>query len=403
MSYFPQPQHSLELVPCLEINHDELDIRETIDRGSYGVVKIAFWREDEVAVKIFETQTEIEAFYNEVEVLASVSHPNIIELYGASKSKLPYYMIMELANEGSLYNVLHKMRNTVDYDEEHVFTWCNQISLAMTYLHDMKPKPIIHRDLKSSNVLLKDQVVKLCDFGTACDNHTLMTNAKGTVAWMAPEVISTTTYNEKCDVYSFGVMIWELVMRRIPFEKYNQYQIMRKVTENQRPHLPDSIPSSIRLLITQCWSQDPAERPGFKQVSTLLGLIKPHLKPLVHAPPSPPRFPDTPSSSTPSPVSGPTNYTVNNGSIRPLDPLPHVPESCALFTEHSQLYEDLSALLSHVDRKRGTMRSLEEQYKELTRQEKICEQSKEEKQIKLMMLRSENEGLNNDIHAVLDN
>ena len=116
---------------------------------------------------------------------------------------------MEYAENGSLYKVVHQMKTKVPYHSGHAISWVLQCAQGVDYLHHMKPKPIIHRDLKSPNLLLVKQglMLKICDFGTACDMQTVMTNNKGSAAWMAPEVFEGNTYTEKCDIFRFVIQL----------------------------------------------------------------------------------------------------------------------------------------------------------------------------------------------------
>lgn len=416
-----------------EIDPNTIEIMSVIDRGSYGTVKTAFWNDKEVAVKVFETQGEIEAFRTEVEVLGSVSHKNIIHLYGMCVNA-QCLIVMELATQGSLYNLLHK-RMDIAYSKEHMLVWWAEIAEAIAYLHNHIPKPIIHRDLKSSNVLLKDDHVKICDFGTACDIHTLMSNAKGTVSWMAPEVITTTNYNEKCDVYSFGIVMWEVLMRRVPFKGLNSYQVMQTVDGKKRPPLPKSVPTSIRVLIQLCWSHDPTARPSFIVLCQLLNKMWESISELnvevpdqAEAEPatpeagpshaaqssqiSPPRFPTTPSSSSPSPTvynhppmgsSTPKSVEDQDVAIRPCKHIQTNSESSQIHQQHLQTYEELKMLRTHLGRKQGLKRSLKEKLRDLKIQSTRLDTSNEEKQLRLSILRSETESLNQQLNHILDN
>ena len=415
-----------------EIDPKTIQIINVIDRGSYGTVKTAFWNEMEVAVKIFETQGEIEAFRTEVEVLGSVSHKNIIHLYGMCVGA-QCLIVMELATQGSLYNLLHK-RIDIGYSKEHMIVWWAEIAEAISYLHNHNPKPIIHRDLKSSNILLKDDHVKICDFGTACDIHTLMSNAKGTVAWMAPEVITTTNYNEKCDVYSFGIVMWEVLMRRVPFKGLNSFQVMQTVDRKKRPPLPKSVPVSIKTLIQLCWSHEPTSRPSFKTLCQLLNRIWDSIsdldlesQPSNAAPstpeagpsragnigqPSPPRFPITPGSCSPSPTvathppmgsSTPKLKEDEDKMLRPYTHIQNNTESCEVHKQHLQTYEELKMLRIHLNRKKGVVKSLKEKLRDLENQSSRLDASNEGKQLRLSILRSETESLNQQLNHILDN
>jgi mitogen-activated protein kinase kinase kinase 7 len=202
----------------------DIEKGQLLGKGSFGTVFRAVWHraegEKEVAIKYFENEMEKAEFHVERKQLARVRHPNIIGLYGACTDPC-ILLVMEYAECGSLYKVLHQMKPPPAYNAGHAISWALQAAKGVAYLHSLKPKPLIHRDLKSPNLLLVNHglTLKICDFGTACDKSTVMTNMKGSAAWMAPEVFEGNTYSEKCDVFSWGIILWEMLTRRLPFEE----------------------------------------------------------------------------------------------------------------------------------------------------------------------------------------
>ncbi|XP_076819477.1 mitogen-activated protein kinase kinase kinase 7-like isoform X2 [Clavelina lepadiformis] len=251
-----------------EIDYDELDFRDQVGKGSFGVVYMAIWRNSRVAVKMIESESERRAFVTELRQLSRVSHPNIIRLYGACRN--PVSLVMEYAECGSLYSLLHGPGPQPHYTSGHGMSWCLQCATGVAYLHGMKPKALIHRDLKPPNLLLTNNgvVLKICDFGTACDQHTHMTNNKGSAAWMAPEVFEGCQYSEKCDVFSWGIILWEVLTRKKPFDELGgpAFRIMWAVHTGTRPSLIQGCPKPVEQLMTRCWSAKPNERPSMNEV-----------------------------------------------------------------------------------------------------------------------------------------
>ncbi|KAE8747684.1 mitogen-activated protein kinase kinase kinase 7 [Frankliniella occidentalis] len=226
-------------------------------KGSFGVVYKGIWRGNTVAVKRIETESERKAFMVEVHQLSRVSHKNIVKLYGAyiDEQQNPG-LVMEFAEGGSLYNVLHG-RSQKRYTAGHAISWALQ-------------------DLKSPNLLLVagGELLKICDFGTACVKSTYMTNNKGSAAWMAPEVFEGTNknyhwsqYTEKCDVYSWGIILWEVLSRRKPFsESGNAFRILWEVYKGIRPPRIQNCPKPVEDIMTRCWDKDPNLRPPMDDV-----------------------------------------------------------------------------------------------------------------------------------------
>ncbi|XP_072187686.1 mitogen-activated protein kinase kinase kinase 7 isoform X2 [Excalfactoria chinensis] len=265
----------IETSPVLnfeEIDYKEIEVEEVVGRGAFGVVCKAKWRAKDVAIKQIESESERKAFIVELRQLSRVNHPNIVKLYGACLN--PVCLVMEYAEGGSLYNVLHGAEPLPHYTAAHAMSWCLQCSQGVAYLHSMKPKALIHRDLKPPNLLLVagGTVLKICDFGTACDIQTHMTNNKGSAAWMAPEVFEGSNYSEKCDVFSWGIILWEVITRRKPFDEIGgpAFRIMWAVHNGTRPPLIKNLPKPIESLMTRCWSKDPSQRPSMEEIVKIM-------------------------------------------------------------------------------------------------------------------------------------
>ncbi|XP_051954199.1 mitogen-activated protein kinase kinase kinase 7-like isoform X2 [Xyrauchen texanus] len=260
------------MYPFEEIEYDDIEVEEVVGRGAFGVVCKAKWRGRDVAIKTIESESERNAFIVELRQLSRVNHPNIVKLYGSCSN--PVCLVMEYAEGGSLYNVLHGAEPLPYYTASHAMSWCLQCSQGVSYLHGMKPKALIHRDLKPPNLLLVagGTVLKICDFGTACDIQTHMTNIKGSAAWMAPEVFEGSNYSEKCDVFSWGIILWEVITRQKPFDEIGgpAFRIMWAVHGGTRPPLIKNLPKPLESLMTRCWSKDPSQRPPMEEIVKIM-------------------------------------------------------------------------------------------------------------------------------------
>nr|ABF82443.1 TGF beta-activated kinase [Paracentrotus lividus] len=264
-----------------EVDFNDILFEKVVGKGAFGVVSKATWRSMNVAVKMIESEEEIKAFRVEVRQLSRVDHPNIVKLYGACTTQ-PVCLVMEFAEGGSLYNVLHSSQPQPIYKAAHAMSWALQCARGVDYLHCMTPKKLIHRDLKPANLLLMSggTVLKICDFGTACDFHTYMTNNKGSAAWMAPEVFEGRIYSEKCDIFSWGVILWEVISRRKPFDDIGgpAFRIMWAVHNGKRPPLIRNIPKPLEKLMTRCWAQEAKNRPSMHEVVSIMSNLMLHFK-----------------------------------------------------------------------------------------------------------------------------
>ncbi|KAL7881825.1 hypothetical protein AOLI_G00086740 [Acnodon oligacanthus] len=156
---------------------------------------------------------------------------------------------------------------------KQIMTWATEIAKGIHYLHAEAPVKVIHRDLKSRNVVMTaDKVLKICDFGASkFHSHTTHMSLVGTFPWMAPEVIQSLPVSETCDTYSYGVVLWEMLTREVPFKGLEGLQVAWLVVEkNERLTIPSSCPASFACLMRKCWETEPSKRPLFKEILSTL-------------------------------------------------------------------------------------------------------------------------------------
>ena len=253
-------QLAVALLPTL-IPLSDLNVAQSIGRGSYGEVFKGRWRGTDVAVKIIHTEDESD-FRTEAALLQSLRHPNIVLAMGVCLS--PPALVLEYVPFGSLHSLLHS-RSDITLSLPQVESMALDIAKAMNYLHSCRP-PILHRDLNPSNCLVtSDLHIKICDFGLARLKSVEGTKSLGTVQYSAPEFISAQTVTPKSDVYSFGVLLWEMVTRQVPYSGLQPVQVLYSVVHSgRRPTVKSDTP--LKDLIQNCWSPNPEERPDFEAV-----------------------------------------------------------------------------------------------------------------------------------------
>ncbi|KAF5467995.1 hypothetical protein F2P56_012193 [Juglans regia] len=199
-------------------------------------------------------------------------HPNVVLFMGAVTRPPHFSILTEFLPRGSLYRLLHRPNSPID--EKRRMRMARDVARGMNYLHTSHP-PIVHRDLKSPNLLVdKNWVVKVSDFGLSRMKHHTFLSSKstaGTPEWMAPEVLRNEQANEKCDVYSFGVILWELSTLRIPWKGLNPMQVVGAVGfQNRRLEIQDEVDPAVAEIIHDCWQTDPQLRPSFAQLYSRL-------------------------------------------------------------------------------------------------------------------------------------
>uniref|UniRef100_A0A8B9HHZ0 Sterile alpha motif and leucine zipper containing kinase AZK n=1 Tax=Astyanax mexicanus TaxID=7994 RepID=A0A8B9HHZ0_ASTMX len=247
----------------VQIRFDDIQFYENCGGGSFGSVYRARWvpQDKEVAVK------KLLKIDKEAEILSVLSHKNIIQFYGAVLEAPNYAIVTEYASGGSLYEYLSSP-DSEEMDMGQVMTWALDIAKGIHYLHAEAPVKVIHRDLKSRNGNVNNCLTlhQICDFGASKFlSHTTHMSLVGTFPWMAPEVIQSLPVSETCDTYSYGVVLWEMLTREVPFKGFEGLQVAWLVVEkNERPTIPSSCPASFAELMRSCWVAEP-KRNQFQQ------------------------------------------------------------------------------------------------------------------------------------------
>eukprot|EP01127_Copromyxa_protea_P021033 TRINITY_DN7130_c0_g1_i1.p1 TRINITY_DN7130_c0_g1~~TRINITY_DN7130_c0_g1_i1.p1 ORF type:complete len:469 (-),score=68.87 TRINITY_DN7130_c0_g1_i1:86-1492(-) len=255
-----------------EIFPEEVELKEVLGAGTFGKVYRGKCRGKDVAIKKLhkpiENAEDQEAFMTEVQTMGSFSHPNICLFMGACVEGEPF-IVQEYMPNGDVERLLHDKNVELSLCRRMVMA--KDVALGMNWLHCNNPI-FIHRDLKSSNLLLDENFrVKVCDFGfsQSKEHGQMLTDSglKGTPLWMAPEVMRSKAFNEKVDVYSFGIVLWEFLTREKPFAHHSDYErFERAICRGERPQIPADCEVSLRTLMEECWDGDSSERPSFDNI-----------------------------------------------------------------------------------------------------------------------------------------
>ncbi|KAK7103858.1 hypothetical protein V1264_018670 [Littorina saxatilis] len=260
---------------------EELELEEVIGVGGFGKVYRGKWRTETVAVKAARSDPDepisvtIENVRKEAKMFWLLNHENIAALVGVCLKPPNLCLVMEYAAGGSLNRVLNGTGRRIPPDI--LVNWAVQIACGMHYLHEQAPLTLIHRDLKSSNILLKELVddgnltqktLKITDFGLAREvEKTTRMSAAGTYAWMAPEVIKSSRFSKSSDVWSYGVVLWELLTGETPYKGIDALGVAYGVAINKLTlPIPSTCPHMFSKLMSDCWDQEPHTRPTFQNI-----------------------------------------------------------------------------------------------------------------------------------------
>ncbi|CAF4050469.1 unnamed protein product [Rotaria sp. Silwood1] len=204
--------------------------------------------------------------------------PYIVTFYGACIETQKQALITEYMSLGSLYKLLHEDNLVLSWSQQQSISL--QIAKGINYLHQLQPS-VLHRDIKSGNFLLErayeGYTVKVCDFGLAKTRNETSSRTSSshslacTLQWTAPEILRLEHYTEKSDIYSLGVVYWELITKQKPYDGYNDGVIRAFVLAKERLPIPDTTPSTFCAVVEKCWAHSPNDRPN---TSDLIGMIE---------------------------------------------------------------------------------------------------------------------------------
>lgn len=275
-------------VPEYELNPLELQVRKAdgIAKGTYQVAK---WNGTKVAVKILDKDSYadpecINAFKHELTLLEKVRHPNVVQFVGAVTQNIPMMIVLEYHPKGDLGSYLQKKSRL---SPSKALRFALDIARGMNYLHECKPDPIIHCDLKPKNILL-DSGGQLKVFGFGLIRLSKISLDKAKLAqpeslidrsniYMAPEVYNDEIFDRSVDAYSFGIMLFEMLEGVQPFHPKPAEEVVNLLcSEEKRPAFKTkskSYPPDLKELIEECWDREPVVRPTFSEIIVRLDRI----------------------------------------------------------------------------------------------------------------------------------
>uniref|UniRef100_A0A8C2ESR4 Fibroblast growth factor receptor n=1 Tax=Cyprinus carpio TaxID=7962 RepID=A0A8C2ESR4_CYPCA len=289
-------EYELPQDPCWEVPRERLVLGKPLGEGCFGQVVMGEAigldkdkpnRITKVAVKMLKsdaTEKDLSDLISEMEMMKMIGkHKNIINLLGACTQDGPLYVIVEYASKGNLREYLrarrpHGMEYCYNPDKvpvecmsiKDLVSCAYQVARGMEYLASRK---CIHRDLAARNVLVtEDNVMKIADFGLARDVHHIdyykkTTNGRLPVKWMAPEALFDRIYTHQSDVWSFGVLLWEIfTLGGSPYPGVPVEELFKLLREGHRMDRPSACTQEIYLMMKDCWHAVPTQRPTFKQL-----------------------------------------------------------------------------------------------------------------------------------------
>lgn len=263
----------------------EVCIGPRIGGGAFGTVYLGKYRGTEVAVKLVNASSCGDSFAREASTLSKLRHPNIILYMGSclDPRASQWAIVTEFVRRGSLWDVLREDALSPWGQQQHALVALG-IAKGLAFLHAHSP-PILHRDIKSANVLCDDYLrVKLCDVGLAKRQDAMLTVGCGTPQWCAPECLAGLPYGTPADVYSFGIVLAEILTRQCPYADQPHLThtgvalAIAVVQTGLRPHLGHHRHTQLAQLAKACWAHDPDAR-------LTIDLALPMLEHLVRAAP----------------------------------------------------------------------------------------------------------------------
>ncbi|XP_063827587.1 tyrosine-protein kinase Fer isoform X3 [Ostrinia nubilalis] len=261
-----------------ELNNDDVQLCDKIGRGNFGDVYKARLKTtgQEVAVKTCRValpEEQKRTFLQEGRILKQYQHPNIVRLIGIAVQKPPIMIVMELVSGGSLLTFLRTRSSSLG--SRALLAMCRDAAAGMRYLES---KNCIHRDLAARNCLVgDDNIVKISDFGMSREEEEYIVSGgmkQIPIKWTAPEALNFGKYTSLCDVWSYGVLMWEIFSKGdTPYAGMSNSRAREKIDAGYRMPAPEGCAEDVYALMLRCWEYEADKRPHFHQIYTIIDNI----------------------------------------------------------------------------------------------------------------------------------
>jgi len=261
-----------------ELNNDDVELIEKIGRGNFGDVYKARLKPENISVavktcKVTLPDEQKKKFLQEGRILKQYEHPNIVRFIGICVQKQPIMIVMELVPGGSLLNYLRS--NADKLPTKALLGMCVDAASGMEYLES---KNCIHRDLAARNCLIGEtNVVKISDFGMSREEEEYIVSdglKQIPIKWTAPEALNYGKYTSLCDVWSYGVLAWEIFSKGgTPYQGMTNTRARELIDTGYRMPAPDGTPDEIYQLMLRCWQYESEDRPHFSEIHATVDLL----------------------------------------------------------------------------------------------------------------------------------